>query len=73
MFVGKYMELTIIVLSEISETHKDRYQMFSPTWRIQKKIEKDILEAVLLGMWKRKGEGEMDKKGMNMIKLCYIH
>jgi hypothetical protein len=28
-FVGKWMELEIIILNEISQTEKDRYHMFS--------------------------------------------
>jgi hypothetical protein len=29
-FVGKWVELKITMLSEISETEKDKYHMFSP-------------------------------------------
>jgi hypothetical protein len=31
---GKWMELDIIMLSEISQSHKDKYCMFSLMWNL---------------------------------------
>jgi hypothetical protein len=34
MFVGKWMEIEIIMLSERSQTERDKYCMLSLLWRI---------------------------------------
>jgi hypothetical protein len=34
-FAEKWMELEIIMLSEISQTHKDKYYVFSHMWNLE--------------------------------------
>jgi hypothetical protein len=37
-YPGKWIELEIIMLSEISQAQKDKYPMFSLMWRLDLKI-----------------------------------
>jgi hypothetical protein len=36
IIIGKQMEVELIMLSKISQIHKDRYYIFSLTYRIKK-------------------------------------
>jgi hypothetical protein len=73
-FAGKWMELVIIMWSEISRTRKTNITYFLSY--TESKFKKDIkVEAWLLG--KRvspKKEGRQERYlRMNMIKVHYIH
>jgi glycyl-tRNA synthetase beta subunit len=35
LFAGKYVELEIILLSEVSHTHRDKYGTFSLMWYLE--------------------------------------
>jgi hypothetical protein len=43
-FIGKCMKLVIIILSEISQSHEDKYHIFSHLW-INKRINKWIINS----------------------------
>jgi hypothetical protein len=50
------MDLEILVLNEINQTHKDKYCMFSITYEMK-------VKGGLIGIWKAKrGGGKGDKR-----------
>jgi hypothetical protein len=69
-FAGNWMELEIIMLSQISQTQKDKYLMFSLICRIYI-FKKDMkVERVMLGRGRRCGGGRIrEGYGVNMIKI----
>ena len=52
------MELEIVVLSEVNQTHKDKYHMISLIYRIQKKKASDEL------IYKTEVENKLDYQGI---------
>jgi hypothetical protein len=82
-FVGKYMKLEIM-LSEIRQSHKDTYYMFSwspvdTRWKknqTKTKISKVMkVKGGLLKKWKRKGKwggGKRSNRRGEMIKVHHV-
>jgi hypothetical protein len=63
LFAGKWIELEIIMLSEISQTEKDKYCMFSLICGIQNKEKKNDM-SIKLGLFREgnQRQGEVTRK-----------
>jgi hypothetical protein len=78
MFAGKWMELEIIMLSEISQTNKDKYHMFfsyAESRALQKKKKewhKCKGVCLLVGIREGKVKWEGDEE-VNMIEVLHMH
>jgi uncharacterized protein affecting Mg2+/Co2+ transport len=61
-FAGKWMELEITVLSETSQTQKDKY-VFSYTWNLEFKKDMKVEGRPFGKRWGPAGGGKVDKTG----------
>ena len=81
-FAATWMDLEIIILSEVSQTEKDKYHMVSLTCGILKndtneliyKTERDAqIQKTNLRLPKGKGGGINQEFGINRYTLLYIY